>query len=189
MKRSSKYVALDVHQATTVASVREESGRVIARTVLPTEETALLEFFGGMRGSVHVSFEEGTQAQWLHDLLSPRVHRITVCDRRGEKKHGNTSDVVDADQFSEDLRRRRQPMRRGLNRNCNRRVKDIFKAAANAAAARPGPLQEFVSVRVERGMKEELARATLARKLAALTLRIWKRGEHYDPSKLSTQMT
>lgn len=37
MKRNTKYVALDVHQATTVASVREESGRVIARTILPTE--------------------------------------------------------------------------------------------------------------------------------------------------------
>ena len=37
MKRSTKYVALDVHQATTVASVREEAGRVIARTILPTE--------------------------------------------------------------------------------------------------------------------------------------------------------
>ena len=30
MKRTTKYVAPDVHQATTVASVREESGRVIA---------------------------------------------------------------------------------------------------------------------------------------------------------------
>ena len=29
MKRTTKYVALDVHQATTVASVREESGRVM----------------------------------------------------------------------------------------------------------------------------------------------------------------
>ena len=63
MKRSAKYVALDVHQATTVASVREESGRVIARSVLPTEQLALVEFFGGMRGAVHVAFEEGTQAQ------------------------------------------------------------------------------------------------------------------------------
>src|SRR5881628_3709799 len=35
MKRTTKYVAFDVHQATTVASVREESGRVIARSVLP----------------------------------------------------------------------------------------------------------------------------------------------------------
>ena len=38
-----KYVALDVHQATTVASVREERGRVIARTILPTSEAALRE--------------------------------------------------------------------------------------------------------------------------------------------------
>jgi hypothetical protein len=109
MKRTTKYVALDVHQATTVASVREESGRILARAILPTEEGALLEFFGGMRGSVHVAFEEGTQAQWLHDLLSARVHRVLdrvlVCDRRGEKKHGNKGDVVDADQLSENLRR------------------------------------------------------------------------------------
>lgn len=33
MKRTTKYVALDVHQATTVTSVREESGRVLARSV------------------------------------------------------------------------------------------------------------------------------------------------------------
>ncbi len=60
MKRTTKYVALDVHQATTVASVREDSGRVIARSILPTEQDALLAFFGDMRGSVHVTFEEGT---------------------------------------------------------------------------------------------------------------------------------
>ncbi|MBA3970030.1 MAG: transposase [Gemmatimonadetes bacterium] len=105
MKRTTKYVALDVHQATTVASVREESGRILARSILPTEKDALLEFFGGMRGSVHVTFEEGTQAQWLHDLLIPRVHRVLVCDRRGEKRQGNKGDIADADQLSEDLRR------------------------------------------------------------------------------------
>jgi hypothetical protein len=33
-----------------------------------------------------------------------------------------------------------------------------------------------------RGMREELARVTLARKLAALTLRLWKTGERYDPA-------
>ena len=73
MKRRTKYVGLDVHQAMTVASVREEGGRVIARSILETEESALVEFFGGMRGSVHVVLEEGTQAQWLHDLLVPEV--------------------------------------------------------------------------------------------------------------------
>lgn len=71
MKQTTKYVGLDVHQATTVTAVREESGRVIARSVLPTDASALLECFRGMRGAIHVAFEEGTQAQWLHDLLVP----------------------------------------------------------------------------------------------------------------------
>ena len=73
MKRTTKYVAFDVHQATTVASVREESGRVIARSVLPTDSGALTEFVRGMRGARHVTFEEGTQAQWLYELLAPLV--------------------------------------------------------------------------------------------------------------------
>ncbi len=55
MKRNTKYVGLDVHQATTVASVRESSGRVLARAVFPTEESAIVEFYGGMCGAVHVA--------------------------------------------------------------------------------------------------------------------------------------
>ncbi len=43
MKRTTKYVALDVHQASTVSSVREEGGRVIARTIVPTEASAIVE--------------------------------------------------------------------------------------------------------------------------------------------------
>jgi hypothetical protein len=74
-KRSTKYVGLDVHQATTVASVREDGGRVIAHAVVPTEAAALFELFRGMRGAIHVALEQGTQAQWLHQLLTPRVDR------------------------------------------------------------------------------------------------------------------
>ena len=86
MKRTPKYVGLDVHQATTLAAVREEAGRVIARTLLPTEPHALVEFFRGMRGPIHVAFEEGTQSQWLHDLLEPPMlgeHRTRVVQRAG----------------------------------------------------------------------------------------------------------
>src|SRR5947207_15374528 len=98
MKRTTKYVALDVHQATTVASVREESGRVIARSVLPTDSGALTEFVRGRRGTRHVTFEEGTQAQWLYELLAPLVDPVGVCDRRGAPRQGNKGDEVDADQ-------------------------------------------------------------------------------------------
>jgi transposase len=352
MKRTTKYVGLDVHQASTLASVREEGGRIVARSVLPTEASAILEFFGGMRGSVQVTFEEGTQAQWLYDLLRPRVGRVLVCDRRGEKKLGNKGDTADADRLSNDLlrgalravyhgsadravlkelartylnivedstrvmlrlkslfrarairargaqvyhpqhrrewlaklpdagvrfraqalyaeldvlrelrprakaamtaeakrdsawkllqdipfigpvraslllatmqtpwrfrkkqnlwaycglavvtrssadyeiqdgrphRRQRRPMTRGLNQNHNRILKDLFKGAATAAASKPGALQDFYHGMLERGMREEMARVTLARKMAALTLRLWKKGEHYDPAQLTKQ--
>jgi hypothetical protein len=75
MKRTTKYVALDVHQATTMSSVRDAKGRVIARGVLPTEASELVEYFCGMRGAIHVAFEEGIQA-WPHDLLAPVVDRV-----------------------------------------------------------------------------------------------------------------
>jgi len=52
-----------------VAVIQDDSGRVIARSVVPTGAAAVVEFFRGMRGAIHVAFEEGTQAQWLYDLL------------------------------------------------------------------------------------------------------------------------
>ena len=84
------------------------------------------------------------------------------------------------------VRRRRAPMTRGLNRNHNRVLKNVFKSAATAATARPGALQTFYQTRVASGMREDLARVTLTRKLAALTLRLWKTGAPYDPAQLTT---
>jgi len=74
MTRATKYVALDVHQATTVAAVRAETGQVIARTIVPTEPRAVTEFVRGMRGTVHVAFEEGTQAR-LRNVMTARSSR------------------------------------------------------------------------------------------------------------------
>lgn len=85
------------------------------------------------------------------------------------------------------VRRRRAPLTRGLNRNHNRVLKDVFKGAATAATGRPGPLQDFSRAVIARGVREELARVTLTRKLAALTLRLWKKGTPYDPTQLTQQ--
>ncbi|MGH7616709.1 MAG: hypothetical protein ACREPM_05720 [Gemmatimonadaceae bacterium] len=84
-------------------------------------------------------------------------------------------------------RHRRRPTTRGLNRNHNRVVKDVFKSAAAAAATRSGPLQEWYKGFLAGGMWEELARVTLARKLAALTLRLGKTGARYDALTLTMQ--
>lgn len=352
MKQTTKYVGLDVHQATIVAVVRDDSGRVIARSVVPTEASAIREFIRGMRGAVQVAFEEGTQAQWLHDLLVPLVARVLVCNRRGERHQGNKGDWHDAEQLSDALRgdrvravyhgsphraalkelarayrnlvedgtrvmqrlkalfrargiptagrgvydatqrtewltkldnagvrlraatlyaelevlqtlrptakvalvaearqdpawavlrsipflgpvrvalllatlqtpwrfrtkrqlwayaglavvtrttaeygwedgravrRRRPPLTRGLNRNHNHVVKEVLKGAATAAVARPGAFRDFYQALLARGMRDELARVTLTRKVAALTLRLWKTGERYDSTKLTVQ--
>jgi transposase len=90
-------------------------------------------------------------------------------------------------QDGQPVRRRRAPMTRGLNRNHNPLLKHVLKGAATAATARPGPLQDLYHEMLMRGMREELARVTLTRKLAALTLRLWKTGERYDPAKLTVQ--
>ena len=99
------FVGLDVHQSTVVASVRDESGKVVMKATVPTEEEAIVAL---VRNSswprVHVAFEEGTQAQWLHDVLIDQVERVVVCNVRGKGPLANKNDRIDADELSEKLR-------------------------------------------------------------------------------------
>lgn len=105
MKQAAiQYLAFDVHQATTVASLRDATGRVVMRSTVPTEATAILRLIRSAGPRVHLAFEEGTQAQWLHDLAVPHVEQVVVCNIRGESKAGNKNDRLDADALSERLR-------------------------------------------------------------------------------------
>lgn len=349
-----QYLALDVHQATVVASVRDQQGAVMMRATVRTEAGAILGLVRGLGPRVHVAFEEGTQAQWLHDLLEPHAEKVVVCNVRGKRELANKSDRLDADELSARLRagtlrsvyhggmsvltlkelvrnynnlvedttrvmlrikalfraraiatpgtsvyrpaqrkawltrldspgarahaaslltqldlllelrpkakaamiaearkqpgwrflrsvpflgpvrvsqllaiivtphrfrtkrnlwpygglavvtrtsaeaefrdgqlrrRARPPQTRGLNRNHNPLLKSIFKGAATAASAKPGPLKDLYDACVARGTKPELAKVTLARKIAAVVLRLWKKGELWDPTKLTMQTT
>ena len=349
-----KYIGMDVHQATISVAVMNAKGKLIMECVLETKAATILEFIQGLRGTLAVTFEEGTSAAWLHDLLNPHVNRLVVCDPRKNAllKDGNKNDRVDAQKLAELLRtnqvkpvyhgkhgtralkelgrsyltitkdgtrlmnrikavyrswaipcagtsvytsRRRaqwleklvepgvriraehlyqqldslQPLRlevrrqllleshkhaavkllrqvpaigpiraallvallqtphrfrskrqlwaysgfavevhdsgeyrrvrgklqrnreritvRGLNDNHNKDVKSLFKAAAITASTRPGPLHDFYAARVERGMRPTMARLTLARKIAAITLTMWKKGVSFDPKQLQRQ--
>jgi transposase len=73
---------------------------------------------------------------------------------------------------------------RGLNNNHNKDLKNLFKGAAISASTRPGPLRDFYVARVEKGMRPTMARLTLARKMAAVSLTIWKKGVSFDPKQL-----
>ena len=66
-------------------------------------------------------------------------------------------------------------------------MKDIFKSTALSATLRAGPFQDFYEGPLAKGMKPELARLTLARKIAALTLTLWKKGECFDSAYVKSQ--
>ena len=66
-------------------------------------------------------------------------------------------------------------------------MKAVFKGAANAATGKPGPLREYYDGLLAKGMREERVRVTLARKLATLTLRLWKTGEIFNAEELTRQ--
>jgi len=350
----AKYIGMDVHTATISAAVRDSSGNLVMEATLETKAETILEFVHGLRGSLHGSFEEGTCAAWLHDLLKPHVTAVLVCDSRKNAllRVGNKNDREDARKLSEllflnklhsvyhgetgirtlkelarsyltitrdltrvmnrlkaiyrgwgiacagqqvyapryrtewlakiteaSVRRRaeiyyqrfdtlaalRQEVRpellaesrkhpamrllrqipsigpiraallialmqtphrfrtkrqlwaycglalrtydsgeyrfvggqlkrskkavtiRGLNKNHNHDLKNIFKGAATRAAATAGPLQNFYEARIANGMKPPMARLTLARKIAAITLLVWKKGVRFDAEQLKQQ--
>src|ERR1700741_3045246 len=86
------------------------------------------------------------------------------------------------------LQRSRNPQQiRGLNQNHNHERKKIFKSTAMSASRCAAPLQDFYQGLLARGMKPEMARLTLARKIAAIALTLWKKGERFDAEHLKSQ--
>jgi hypothetical protein len=75
-----------------------------------------LMFLMLMDGTLSLTFEEGTSAAWLLDLLKPHVSRLVVCDPRKAAllKEGNKSDRIDARKLAEMLRT--QPIQAGVPR-------------------------------------------------------------------------
>ena len=82
------------------------------------------------------------------------------------------------------VRRNKPVATRGLNRNSNRRLKELFVSAA-VGGSQSEPYRTYLERRKQNGMRAEMARLTLARKIAAVALTIWKKGETFDPKKLN----
>src|SRR6266704_1202114 len=83
-----KYIGMDVHQATISVAVMDGNGKLLMECLLETKAATILEFVQGLRGTLSLTFEEGTSAAWLHDLLKPHVSRLVVCDQRKAVYHG-----------------------------------------------------------------------------------------------------
>ena len=156
MSRDVKYIGMDVHKEAIVIAVRNTSGKLVMESIVETKASSLLQFIHGLRGELHVTWEEGTWAAWLYDLLKPQVHKILVCNPRRNAllKEGSKSDKVDARKLSEllhagmlrpvyhvenglrtlrELARTYQTLSKDLNRVMNR-IKALYRGWGIACA-------------------------------------------------------
>jgi transposase len=99
-----------------------------------------------------------------------------------------TRDSAQYRYVSGQLHRSKKPQQiRGLNQNHNHEMKAIFKSAASMASSRKGAFHDFYQGLLSKGMEPAMARLTLARKIAAITLIVWKKGVHFDAKQLKPQ--
>src|ERR1700693_1759211 len=101
-----KYIGMDVHKETISIAVMNGDGKLVMDSIIETKASTILQFIQGVRGDLHVTFEEGTWAAWLYDLLKPHVTELVVCDPRKNAlmKEDNKSDQVDACKLADLLR-------------------------------------------------------------------------------------
>src|ERR1035437_837647 len=101
-----KYIGMNVHKEAISIAILNSSGKLVMECVIETKVSTILQFFQGLSGSLHVTFEEGTWAAWLYDLLKPHVTELVVCNPRKNAlmKEGNKSDKIDARKLADLLR-------------------------------------------------------------------------------------
>jgi hypothetical protein len=106
----AKYIGLDVHQAMISAVVLDSTGQLVMESIMETKVATILQFMHGLRGSLHVTLEEGTCAAWLHDLHKLHVTKVLVCDPRKNAllKAGSKNDRIDARKLADLPRRERR---------------------------------------------------------------------------------
>jgi transposase len=77
MSRDIKYIGMDVHKEAIVIAVLNASGKLVMESIVETQASSILQFMHGLQGELHLTWEEGTWAAWLYDLLQP--HGLEAC--------------------------------------------------------------------------------------------------------------
>ncbi|MFN2393857.1 MAG: transposase, partial [Pyrinomonadaceae bacterium] len=90
---SDYYVGLDVHKASICIAVLNAGGKLVMESVIETSAATVLNFLKGLHGQVEVTFEEGTHAAWLYDVLKQSTATVIVCNPRRNRllSDGNKS--------------------------------------------------------------------------------------------------
>ena len=59
MSRDIKYIGMDVHKEAVVIAVLNSSGKLVMESIVETKASSILQFIHGLRGELHVTWEEG----------------------------------------------------------------------------------------------------------------------------------
>jgi len=98
----NRFIGLDGHSSSCTFAVLSEKGKTLRTDVVETNGQSLVEYLRLIPGRLHLCLEEGTQSQWLFELLAPHTHEIAVVS--GEKNQGDKSDEGDALGLAERIR-------------------------------------------------------------------------------------
>ena len=132
-----RYIGFDVHTQSCTAAVMGPTGRRLRQQVLETNGKVIRDFVCSVAGKRHVCLEEGTQSDWLYELLEPLVDELVVVVP--EKNRGAKNDSADAWARADELRR-------------GAIVRAVYKAPRRFT-----PLRQ--AVRAHRMTQEDLVRA------------------------------
>ena len=136
-----------------------------------------LPFFGPLRAAVLIA-----RVQTPHRFRTKRQF-WTYCGLGLDTR--SSADYVEQD--GQIMRRRKPVYIRGLNWNYSHELKNVFKSAGTTASVVDGPFRAFYESRVANGTLPAMARLTLARKMAAIALILWKKGETFEAEHLKPQ--
>jgi hypothetical protein len=92
---------MDVHKEAISIAVLNSSDKL--ECVIETKAITIVDFLKGLRGSRHVTFEEGIWAAWLDDLIKPHVTELLVCNPRRNAlwKEASKSEGIDTRKLAE----------------------------------------------------------------------------------------
>ena len=55
---NTKYIGMDVHRESISIAVMNSAGKIVLECVVETKASIILQFINGLRGDLHVTFEE-----------------------------------------------------------------------------------------------------------------------------------
>ncbi len=173
----AKYIGLDVHQATISAAALDSSGRLVMECALETKAATI---------DLLAESKKHEAMKWLREIPSIGPIRAALLIALIQTPHrfrtkrqlwaysGLALKTYASGEYrvlQGQLKRSKKFLAiRGLNVNHNHDLKNIFKGVATRASAVAGPFQDFYAALLAGGMKPSMARLTLARKIAAITL-------------------